>query len=66
VENRKESAEGEKRGKTDSFLSRVQLCRFRQRSYRSKSNKGATLIIGSVSRARALAHLLGYPLGCPL
>jgi len=29
AENRKESAERENRGKTDSFLSRVQLRRFR-------------------------------------
>lgn len=47
------------RRKTDSFLSRVYLCRFHQRSYRSKSNKGATLIIGCVSRAGASTRLFG-------
>lgn len=54
--NKRKKSANENRRK-DGFLSRIYLCRYRQRSYRSKSNKGATLIIGCVLRAGASTRL---------
>lgn len=48
-----------KRGKTDSFLSRSTSIVSIKGGYRSKSNKGATLIIGCVTRAGASTRLFG-------